>query len=572
VGRYGSLFQVRFSGPPAQDGESPGLETPARGSAQGWALAGLLWLLGVACLTIRHVAGILSIRKTLEASEPCQDRRLLHLAACIGDAVGTAPVELLLSATSRIPFEVGIARPRIILPGAATGWSDERLASTLLHEHMHIRRCDILVAEALRALASLAWCSPLPWLALSQALRLREEACDQAVLRKGARPADYAANLLAAARSLSSPPRLPAAVGLSGHSHLEQRIRGVLEAPTIPSPQNLLRRIASAAVLGATALGTALLTTPLHAFLDSAAQARRDSGSIAWLAVLDPQTRGGRASGQGTFTVAQEGGYAHILLSLAGQRSMHRLPIVAQPEALPLTGRARMILPFGSLVDGHSARPFINPGWTIWDDRRIPVRTAASGRVSLLQVDAQEGIAVEIDHGSGLRTRYGLGRHGSSLVREGEFVAAGEPLGSFGEIAPNDIPSLAFAIFIETPEGRVFLDPAPFLFKSDPNRETALATSVLNASVRIGDRTQVRRLLAAGLSPNRVSADGTLPLEWAILARDLATAKDLLTAGADPQAPTWNTRQAHIALHGPTVAELARETGDAELMALLTPE
>lgn len=568
--RYGSLFQVRFSGSSVKDEPSAAVPGRLAGTGNGWGLLGLLWLLGVIALAVHHFVGLCSIRATLEAARPCEDRRLLHTAACVRDAIGTGPVGLRLSTASRSAFLAGIAHPCIVLPEEAVAWSDDRLTSTLIHEHMHVRRCDILVAEALRVIVSLAWCSPLPWLALTRALKLREEACDQAVLRSGTRPADYAANLLAAARSLSSGLHA-ATASISSRSDLEQRIRNILESPHPLAGRDRILRRALAVVVLAAVVGTTPMTTPLYAFLESASSTRRLGGIMVWPAVLEPSSRSGMTTARGTFSLTGKGGYTRIQLNLAGRTSVHRLPSVALPSALPLSGRARMILPFGGLVDAHSAQPFTHPAWTIWDDRAVPVTASAPGIVAVVRMDPGEGMVIEVDHGSQVRTRYGLGRQGASLVEAGEFVATGTPLGTFSNVPPNDIPSLSFGIRVQAHGAWVALDPAPFLFAAPDQRATPLAASVVNASVRIGDRTGVRRLLAAGLSPNQVSGDGTLPLEWVILNRDLAMAKDLLEAGADPNAPTWNIHQVHFALHGPTVAQLARETGDPELMALLAP-
>ena len=195
---------------------------------------------------------------------------------------------------------------------------------------------------------------------------------------------------------------------------------------------------------------------------------------------------------------------------------------------------------------------------------------AAAGRVLAVRFDAHDGLTVELDHGGGVRTRYGLGRSGSSSLETGDYVCAGMELGTFGRVPSSDLPSLNFGILVQSGGRLVALDPAPFLFAPEAQRATALGASVLNASIRLEDRSEIRRLLAQGVAVNQVSTDGTLPLEWVILTRNLAIGRDLLAAGADPQAPTWNTHQAHIALHGPTVAELARETGDPALVELLT--
>lgn len=100
-----------------------------------------------------------------------------------------------------VPLAWGFFRPLIVLPAASRSWGPERLRAVLLHELAHIRRGDAfwhLVAE----LACAAhWFNPLVWRA-ARRLRLESEhACDDAVLAGGARPSEYAAELLALSRS-----------------------------------------------------------------------------------------------------------------------------------------------------------------------------------------------------------------------------------------------------------------------------------------------------------------------------------------------------------------------------------
>jgi len=231
-----------------------------------------------------------------------------------------------------------------------------------------------------------------------------------------------------------------------------------------------------------------------------------------------------------------------------------------------------MIVPFGGLVDGLSRKPFFNPGWSIWDALQVPVAAAAPGRVVVAGHDARYGTVIEVEHGDGLDTRYALGRNGTACVEPGEYVTAGTPLGAFSACSPYDLPVLNFSILVQVSGERVALDPAPFMLAAAENRAIPLAMSVVNAAVRLEDRAELQRLLARGVAPDHPSADGSLPLEWALLTENLAIARDLLAAGADPQASTWNVHGTQIALHGPSVAELARDSANPELAALLAPE
>lgn len=559
--KYGSMFQIRIARAPAA--------IQARAETPWIPVLGFTWLAGFLALSARRLLGILGVRRLLRRSRPCADPRLLRAAETVREALQARRAELRMSDAGQVAFVAGLFRPWIILPAQAARWPEERLTSTLLHEYLHVKRFDVPIAEALHLIASLAWFSPFPWLACSLALKLREQACDAAVLRAGIPRAAYATDLLEAARSLAQAARPATAAVSSGGSRLEARIRAILEGPAAAPRGDRLLRAAAASALLALALAALRIAGPLC----SIPECSRDippRGPGEWIAAADP--RQGGLTLQGAFSLAQDADDARVRLRFRGQLRDLRIASFALPGRFPLSARARMIAPFGELVDGQSRKPFFNPGWSIWDDRQAPVVAAAPGRVVVERVDSRYGTVIEVEHGDGLRTRYGLGRNGISCVEAGEFVAAGAPLGTFAAFTPYDLPVLNFSVLMEVDGEEVALDPAPFLLASASNRGTPLSVSVVNAAIRLEDRDELARLLARGVALNHPSTDGTLPLEWALLTGNLAIAKDLLAAGADPRAATWDVHQAHIALHGPTVAELARNAADPALAALLAPD
>jgi murein DD-endopeptidase MepM/ murein hydrolase activator NlpD len=562
-GKYGSMFQILITRQPPVN-----LPAPADPAGSPWLAGfGLVWLAGFLALSLRRLGGILATRRLLERSRPCRDPRLLKAVESVRILLDGRPVELRVQPGHGAAFVAGLFRPRIVLPAEAAQWPPERLASTLLHEHVHAQRLDVPVAEGLRLVAALAWCSPFPWRALALALRLREQACDAAVLRAGVPRVGYATDLLDAARSLAQVPDPVAAAALAARaSHLEGRIRAILAGPGTRPWWDRPLRTAAAAGLVAAALGLARLAGPLYRLPEFSAQEGLPRGPGEWLAGVD--ARPGPGAGRGAFALVPEDGYVRIRLRFRGNTRAFRVPAVALPGMLPLGGRARMIVPFGDLVDGQSRQPFFNPGWSIWDVRQAPALAAGTGRVVVDRVDPRSGPVIEVAHGDGLRTRYVLGLAGRSLVQAGEHVTAGTPLGIPGARTPLDLPVLHFSILVPVGEERVSLDPAPFLLASASNRRTPLCTSVVNAAVRLEDRVELDRLLAGGVTPDHPATDGTLPLEWALLTRNLPIVRDLLAAGADPRVATWDVHQAHIAWHGPTLTELARDSGDPALVAL----
>ena len=101
-----------------------------------------------------------------------------------------------------MPMTWGIVRPVVMLPADAAQWPADRLRTVLLHELIHVRRCDLLAQALAQVACCLYWFHPLAWLALRQLRDERERACDDAVLLQGVPPHEYAAQLLDMVRGL----------------------------------------------------------------------------------------------------------------------------------------------------------------------------------------------------------------------------------------------------------------------------------------------------------------------------------------------------------------------------------
>jgi hypothetical protein len=290
-----------------------------------------------------------------------------------------------------------------------------------------------------------------------------------------------------------------------------------------------------------------------------------------WTARLEPPAAGGPAR-TATFRLVQDGARATLTLDGPDRTVTVDLPAAAAAFLLPLDGRSRLQDPW--VVGGSRPAP-AGPGWTLWDGRPAVVASAAPGVVRRVAADPDAGPLVEVDHGSGLVTRYRLSPHGRSAVPPGARVAAGDPVGFLGPGRPDDIPSVQFEVLLETGPGRwAVLDPAPVVFGSAANRALPIAGSALNAAVRGRNPAQVARLLGLGLDPDRKAVDGTCPLEWAVIVDDPALVRQLVAAGGDPGAATAERSGTYlegvgmtIANHGPTIRDLARDSGDPDLAA-----
>lgn len=132
--------------------------------------------------------------------------------------------------------------PVIVLPeGMAERLNDAELEAVLLHELLHIRHWDNLLATAQIWVCCLCWFHPLVWWLDRRLLAEREWVCDEAVLRWQGAPQVYAASLWKVAQfGLGWP--LPGVSRASG-SNLKRRIEAMLqnEFPTrLAWPQRLL--------------------------------------------------------------------------------------------------------------------------------------------------------------------------------------------------------------------------------------------------------------------------------------------------------------------------------------------
>jgi TonB family protein len=159
-----------------------------------------------------------------------------------------------ISGEVRTPLTWGFLSPSILLPPCALEWSAKCLRSVLEHEREHIRRLDPLSHWLGELVLAAWWFHPFVWLARGRAAHERECACDDAVLRSGVRPTDYASELLNLASTLTT--KGEPVMALSALSDFERRIKNLLLPDIDRRPANLRARMA-------VALATLVVVVPL---------------------------------------------------------------------------------------------------------------------------------------------------------------------------------------------------------------------------------------------------------------------------------------------------------------------
>lgn len=145
----------------------------------------VVWLIGVALQLARLVAGwrmAHRVRHTCRVS--VVDPRVWE-----SDAVAT-------------PCAVGFLHPRIVVPVSWSLWSPEQRASVFRHELAHIARRDLWCALLAHVNRAVFWFHPLAWWLERRVTSASEQACDEAVLRAGHDPQQYAELVLHVAAAL----------------------------------------------------------------------------------------------------------------------------------------------------------------------------------------------------------------------------------------------------------------------------------------------------------------------------------------------------------------------------------
>jgi beta-lactamase regulating signal transducer with metallopeptidase domain len=158
-----------------------------------------------------------------------------------------------------MPMTWGILRPVVLLPSGDFDSSIAQRLDVLRHELAHIRRYDCLTQLVGQIACAVHWFNPLAWIAAKQLRVERERACDDEVLRAGAKASDYADYLLRVARSMHAP--AAAAFGglaMARPSQLAGRLLAVLDDRR---QRERLSVRAAARASGVTALAVAVVAS-----------------------------------------------------------------------------------------------------------------------------------------------------------------------------------------------------------------------------------------------------------------------------------------------------------------------
>lgn len=229
-------------------------------------IAFLLWCFGASVVALPMLLGHVRVWRLSKTATPAAGGAWGVLASVLPAQLGLAGrVRIMTSERATMPMAFGIVNPTVLLPANAEQWPAERRRDVMLHELAHVARRDCLTQLIAQAACALYWFDPLVWLA-SRALRgERERACDDAVVRAGARPSEYATHLLQVARDLRVPRTTAlATVCMARRSQLSDRLLAILD-------ERRNRRTVSRRFAVPTWLIALLILIPAAAFVPSRA-------------------------------------------------------------------------------------------------------------------------------------------------------------------------------------------------------------------------------------------------------------------------------------------------------------
>jgi beta-lactamase regulating signal transducer with metallopeptidase domain len=204
-----------------------------------WTMAaGMIWIAGMALLTLRLGVGWLVLRRLRARSHAVTETAWTSLLRQAAHTLGVRRVvDVRWSDDVAAPLTWGTIRPVVLLPRSAAGWSEDQRCAVMLHELAHVRRLDCFWAILAHWSCITWWFHPGAWWAAHRLRLERERACDERVIAAGVRPSFYAECLMSldeAARARRAAGGL--AAGLLHGPHLPARLRTILRRGSAAVP------------------------------------------------------------------------------------------------------------------------------------------------------------------------------------------------------------------------------------------------------------------------------------------------------------------------------------------------
>jgi beta-lactamase regulating signal transducer with metallopeptidase domain len=185
---------------------------PSTGVSLGTWLV-VIWALGVVVTLVPAVTGLARLALVARRARPVHGGRWALLIPSVMRELDVGRRVRFLELDGPVmPMTWGIFRPVVLLPADDFNSTIDQRLDVLRHELAHVRRYDCLTQLIGQVACAFNWFNPLAWIAARELRVERERACDDEVLRAGAKASAYADYLLRVARST----RIAGAAALGG--------------------------------------------------------------------------------------------------------------------------------------------------------------------------------------------------------------------------------------------------------------------------------------------------------------------------------------------------------------------
>jgi beta-lactamase regulating signal transducer with metallopeptidase domain len=184
-------------------------------------------------------------------SRPAPESWSTELRAIAQRLAMTQPVIVRQTLRETSPHVAGAFQSVIMLPPSAAAWTTEARQAALVHELTHIKRGDRRTQAIAQLACAIYWFNPLVWYAAAGLARERERACDDEVLRFGAKPSAYATLLLDLARKPGSAWTPATALSMARRSAIEGRLLSIL-ADAVRTPRRSTRWVVGFSIISIT--------------------------------------------------------------------------------------------------------------------------------------------------------------------------------------------------------------------------------------------------------------------------------------------------------------------------------
>ena len=228
-------------------------------TGMGWLPAAIVivWAAGCVIHLVKWLACWRRLAATARAAAPVESGLVLTTLRRLERGIGGAPLRLVAVDSRLEPAIVGLGTPILLWPSPLSDrLAPEQIEAVLAHELCHARRRDNVSMTVHMIVEALFWFYPVVWWLERQLIRERERACDEEVLRLGARAETYADSILKTCQySLESP--LRSAAGVTG-ADLKRRIEEIMTRQRAAIPLTPWKTRALAGT-GATAIGAPIV-------------------------------------------------------------------------------------------------------------------------------------------------------------------------------------------------------------------------------------------------------------------------------------------------------------------------